>query len=478
MRVPVPRRPWVSCLDPAGGVVYAGRARADPVLALAARMREACSNAVDVDEVAAILEASGVNDGVAAREYGHTSVFALAAAVLEQAPAADPAAATAPTAGRTAVPALRVVGETLARTALYLTPLIIGLGVAHQAAGAGSLATLGTLIIGWGGGQALAYVGYGRLGVRGAASATRLLAMGFAGLSAVWLATLAVAGTPAPRGYVVAGAQLALFAVTAAALVTGRERVVLACAVPCWLIAGAVALGAGGVGVPVLLIALLALVGVAYAPAVRRETAPAGGRWRSRWEEYGSAVRHGIVGTGQAVLLLIVALHGASTAVPPQAVPLLCAVPLIELTVIWHQHRVNAARTVLDDPALFDRRLVEVSRATVTVLAVPVVLGAAIAGADWAGVAVPGGGRSAAAVLLCGLYALCLVLAAHRRTITAAVLVWWPAILIGATGHMAPGFGRLAPHFADSLAWGTLLGAAVPGLLVVAFVLRDPESYR
>src|SRR5690349_6552663 len=43
------------------------------------RMAPICRSAVDTGEVAAYLEASGVNDRVAERDYGVTSVFTLAA---------------------------------------------------------------------------------------------------------------------------------------------------------------------------------------------------------------------------------------------------------------------------------------------------------------------------------------------------------------------------------------------------------------
>ncbi len=46
---------------------------------LEARMAPVCRSAVDTGEVAAYLEARGVNDRVAARDYGVTSVFSLAA---------------------------------------------------------------------------------------------------------------------------------------------------------------------------------------------------------------------------------------------------------------------------------------------------------------------------------------------------------------------------------------------------------------
>lgn len=484
MRVPLARRPFVSSLDPLSSETFAGQARADPVLALAIRMRVACASAIDVDEVAAILEASGINDRVAAREYGAPTVFALAAEVLAQAPPRDPGGPAVADSATPPFRAVRVLAETLMRTSLYFTPLVIGVGAAHQVQGVGGLPTLGTLVVGWGCGQAFAYLGYGALGVRGPAAATRLLAGGFAVVAAVWSAVLALDGTPWPRGYAVAGAQLALFAVTAAALVTGRERTVLASAVPCWVAAGAVWLGGGHLALAALGAALLVLVLVAYRPAVRRGDRRSGGRWRSRRQEYSAAIRFGFVGSGQAVLLVIVALSGPNpTAVPPEAVPLLCAVPLIELALIWHQWRVNSARAALDDRVLFGRRLARVSRDTALVLSIPILAGAVLVALTWtdgavAGVTVPGGGRTAAAVLLCGLYALCLILAAHRRTGTAAVLVWWPALLITVVGQLASANGGAPAHVQDVLAAATLLGTALPGLAVVVFVLRDPESYR
>jgi hypothetical protein len=79
---------------------------------------------------------------------------------------------------------------------------------------------------------------------------------------------------------------------------------------------------------------------------------------------------------------------------------------------------------------------------------------------------------------LTAIYALCLVLAAHRRAGTAATLVWWPALLVGGVSSWAPALARVAPQFTETLAVATLLGASLPGLAVAAFVLRDPESYR
>ncbi|MEV0134785.1 hypothetical protein AB0H83_40795 [Dactylosporangium sp. NPDC050688] len=76
------------------------------------------------------------------------------------------------------------------------------------------------------------------------------------------------------------------------------------------------------------------------------------------------------------------------------------------------------------------------------------------------------------------MYALCLVLAAHGRAGTAALVVWWPTLLVAGVGHWAPALVHVAPTFTETLAVATLLGAGLPGLAVAALVLRDPESYR
>ena len=111
-------------------------------------------------------------------------------------------------------------------------------------------------------------------------------------------------------------------------------------------------------------------------------------------------------------------------------------------------------------------------------LAVPVIIGAVVAAAVWSGVLPSGIQPVGAAVLLTSVFALCLVLTAHRRAGTAATLVWWPTLLVAGVGYWAPALVHVVPQFTETLAAATLLGAALPGLVVAAFVLRDPESYR
>jgi hypothetical protein len=245
-----------------------------------------------------------------------------------------------------------------------------------------------------------------------------------------------------------------------------------------------IALGIGRPAVVALLLSLSVLTAMAFRPALggpdpAAPSTPARARWQTWRADLSRAVIFGMVGCGQAVLLILVAFKGsASFGLSPVLVPLLIGVPLTELALVWHQRRVAAARAVLENRAAFDKRLNRLSAGTVAMLAIPVAVGAGVAGAAWLGADPPGGQSVGAAVLLTAVFALCLVLAAHRRPATAAILVWWPAFLIGGVSSWAPALVHVAPSFTETLAAATMLGASLPGLVVAAFVLRDPESYR
>jgi hypothetical protein len=471
--VPAQRRARPSELDRPEPLRYVGRVATDPVAALADKMRDDCLDAVDIDEIAAILEANGINDRVADREYGAPSVFALAGRVVARSvdDADTQQLRTVPIEGPGAA---KEVGDTLMRALIYLTPLAIGVGAASEVDGVPALATTGTLVLGWGGGQALSYLGYRALSERGRTAAARLLGAGFLTLAGLWALVLIGAGE---RAYVVAAVQLALFAVAGVTLVTNRERTVIGAVAPCWMATAGLRYN---LSVFVLLGCVAVLLAVAFWPVLRDRNPRkvTRRRWRSWRHDVGYAALYGLVGTGQAALLRSVALDGiAPHRVPVEAVPLLLGVPLMELTLVWHRRRIASARANLSDRFAFDRRLARISAGTVAVLSVPVVAGAAIAGAVWFGL-LARGQSFAAAVLLMGVYALCLVLASHGRAGTAAIVVWWPTLLVAGVGHWAPALVHVAPTFAETLAVATLLGAGLPGLAVAALVLRDPESYR
>jgi hypothetical protein len=432
---------------------------------LEVQMAPICRSAVDTGEVAAHLEAAGVNDRIAARDYGVTSVFSLAARLRADI-AGYPTAGYAPGAAYAGPAELEPVGESsaitaaLLRSALYLTPAIVAVGAAHHLVGLPAAAGPGALIFGWATSQALAYLGYRGLAAGGSAAAARVLALGFTVAAAGWAALMVAFGVTDPLAHAVATGQLALFAATAVALVTGTEKRVLAAAAGVWIATAAVV---AGTELWVVGAAIVVLLLVAFGPATAR------GEWfRPRPREAAAALAYGAVGAGQAVLFASVVLAGDDLMqMPVAAVPLLIGVPLAELVLVWHQRRVAATRAALTDRWQYPRRLTRVSLATLAVLAVPVVAGAALTAATT--------GRLAAAVLLTAVNALCLVLVAHRRLGLAALLVWWPAVLIGVLYRALPN-ATTGPI--DTLVAVVLFAVCLPGLGVVAMVLKDRWSYR
>jgi len=432
----------------------------DRYTALRGRLAGLVRAAVDVDEIAAHLEAGGINDRIARNEYGEASVFALADRL--RADLGSSAGTAAPPAARTAGPAELLVA-TLVRAALYLTPAVVAVGGAEWFTGLPAAAGAGALIFGWATGQALAFLGYRALSYAGPARAARLLAGGFGVAAVGWAVLMLMLGVTDPWPHVVATGQLALFAATGVALVTGQETRVLVAAATVWFATLALSHGAGLLGLWLLAFGVVVVVIVAFAPAL----GPAA-RFRPAPGEAGTALAHGSVGAGQAVLFASVVLAGSDSAlVPAAAVPLLVGVPLAELVLIWHQRRVAGTRAAHTDRRLYVRRLTRVALATVAVLAVPLLAGSVLTGL--------GTGRFAAAVLLTGVFALCLVLVAHRRLGLAALLVWWPAILVGLLSRAVPGAER---SLVDTLVAVVLIAVCLPALGVVTMVLRDRWSYR
>jgi hypothetical protein len=430
----------------------------DPLRSLAERMNTVCRSAVDTDEIAAYLEAGGLNDRIAADRYGEASVFSLASrlrANLGGARAIRPGGEPVPRAGSPAV-----AGATLVRTALCLSPAIIAVGAADQLIGLPVAAGTGALMFGWASTQAMVFLGYRALGAAGPERAARVLAVGFAAAVAGWAAVQVGFGVTDARAHLVAAGQLALFAATAVALVTGAERGVLGAAVGVW---AATVVVRAGVGLWVLGLAIVAMLIVAYRPAIR----PAG-RFRARPADASRALGHGAIGAGQAVLFASVVLAGGDPArLSAAAVPLLIGVAAAELALVWHQRRISATRAALTDRAMYRDRLTRICATTVAVLAGPVLAGAALAAA--------GAGQLAAVVLLTSVYALCLVLVAQQRVGLAALLVWWPGALIAVLHRALPAAG---PDLLDTLVAVVLVAVCVPAVGVVAMVLKDRWRYR
>ena len=158
----------------------------DAVAALAQEFAPVCAAAVDADEVAVALEASGMGDRIALDSYGRRSVFALAEDLLDHVPRWPSMPPPPPPRGSS----LRAGRQVLRRTALYLTPLALGFGLAHQVDSTPVWVTSGALVAGWSSAQGLAYLAYRVAGRGGVQRAARFLLTGFAVLAVLWVAAL------------------------------------------------------------------------------------------------------------------------------------------------------------------------------------------------------------------------------------------------------------------------------------------------
>jgi hypothetical protein len=170
-----------------GPVILAGSRLPAQVVprALLEHLRPLCQSAVDPLEIAAALESEGINDVAAAQLYGYPTVFRLAEALwqnIRRAPTAAPPATN---------PWTSPASLHLLRGAIFALP---GLGYAAAARslhGATAVVlVIALLIIGWGVGQGISYLGYLRLGGGDESSAARLLTAAVA-LSGLLLGPLA-----------------------------------------------------------------------------------------------------------------------------------------------------------------------------------------------------------------------------------------------------------------------------------------------
>ena len=211
-----PIDPW-----PPTAVLTAPSAAAPTSVAeLAERFASAGATVVDVDELVAAIEATGVSDRQAQLRYGAPSVFALGEAVLAHlwATRGRPAPRPRPD----AEPFLRA---SLARAALFLTPAAAAAAVQAPLARVAWPLLAATLVVGWAGAQALAYVAYAKASRGTPAGALRFLGTGFLALAALWCAAVALVPPDLvghrSTAYLVCLAELGMFAGTAAALVGG-----------------------------------------------------------------------------------------------------------------------------------------------------------------------------------------------------------------------------------------------------------------
>jgi hypothetical protein len=509
--VPAPRRA-------AGGAATAGTLEE-----LADRLAVAGSTVVDVDELAAAIEAIGIKDELAQRRYGVPTVFALAERVLGELARRRPARPTRT--GRTGrtertertertgrdgriaadgAQPVRYLGAAAIRCGLYLTPALLAVAAAEPLDRVGWAMPAAGLLLGWAGAQALAYLGHHAAAVGGPVRGGRRLAAGFAALAAAWGVVLALAppafvGPDRGLGYAIGLAELALFATVAAALVTRAEAAVLRWTLPVWAVSGVVLADAWPqrwpewwpwvpvpAGVALLAAATLPLLR-AYAPIVRRVRTPRPGL---RGAELAAAAGYALVGLGQAGAFVLVWRAAPDGAPPPAMLPLLAAVPLIEILVGWHGARAGAALEAHDELRAYRRQLRGLATLTLATVVPPLVAGVALAATAHRlpfGLSAHPDARTlvlalAAGVLLAGVFAVTLLLAARRRLRTAAAVAVAPAALtlLGGLAVPAAGLDSLAGWSADLLPRVVVVLAAVYVLSLgpAAHAIFDHRSYR
>ncbi|SNT65264.1 hypothetical protein SAMN05421812_12132 [Asanoa hainanensis] len=442
---------------------------------------------VDVEELVATIEAAGISDRQAQVRYGVPTVFALGEAVLAQlwAQRGHPGA-------RPRRPAMAPFARAaLARAALFLTPAL-----AANAGGA-TLDRVGwpllaiTLVLGWSGGQALACAGYARAGHGAIGSALRRLGLGLlvgtAGCGAlVALGPSWLVGARAVA-YAVCGVGLVAFATVAAALVGDRVGAVLRWSVPVSLVSLALLAGLLPERYTWVLGAAVGLAAArAFAPALRRD--PPGARMPVR-TPYGAVAAYLLIGAGQAGAFLLVSRLEAGAGAA--AVPLLLAVPLIELFVGWHAAGAAAGLDLYDDLATYRRHLRALGVVTLAALVPPLAIGAALVFAAFrlpyelsrhpdARTLVL---SAAAGLLLAGVWAATLLLATRGRLVLAALLALAPVAfaVVPVAGWLVAVPTGSAESLIQVLLPATVAGLAatsVLGLAATAHTVFHSGSYR
>ena len=158
-----------------------------------------CASAVDPLEIASALEFDGISDNIAAARYGLADVFALAEEMFRQVPR-SPAEPEPPLDPWRDVSKFRPALHGL----LYGLPAVCFPAAAGLLIGPGAvIALVVSLLVSWSTSQALAYLGYLRLGRTDSGQAQQVLRAGLAaGLAILVLvmASTAVARARASRG--------------------------------------------------------------------------------------------------------------------------------------------------------------------------------------------------------------------------------------------------------------------------------------
>jgi hypothetical protein len=284
----------------------------EQLAALLDRTEALSAGAVDTFEIAAGLEAEGINDAAAVAMYGKPDVFALAEELYRRVPRRASVVEAAPNPWRS-----RAVHHLL-RGVLLGLPGLCYVAASRSLAAPGAVAAIVlSLLLSWGASEALSYLGYVRLGRGDKTGAARVLLGGLGVALAVVLPATVFAGWAfgaGPVGVAFAVGQAGYLLAATVVLVSGAERWLLAALVPSvagsgyYLVAGAAAplpptVWAAGATTA------LATLGVAVALTARRGPA---GRGVSR-RDLLAAVPHaafGLLAGGLLTFTTVAALIG------------------------------------------------------------------------------------------------------------------------------------------------------------------------
>jgi hypothetical protein len=370
----------------------------------------------------------------------------------------------------------------LLRCALYLGPLSVAIAAVQPLAGAAWQVPAGTLLLGWSVTQALAAAGAAVARRRGPGAGARLVGCGFAGAAALWCAFVLLApaaaggGSPAAAA-AIGGCGLATLATVTAALVTHAEVAVVRWSLPCWLLA-AVGL-AGMIGDTLAArVPVTSLLPFAIALAAFRAFRPALGRAATlglRADDLRGVAGRLALGVGQAGCAVLLWRVGPPAATSPAVLPLLAAVPVLEALIGWHRRQVEAGLDVAESDEEFRRHVGGVNVVIIAALLPPLAAGVALAlGAYRLPAGIEGAREGvlafAGGILLSGVLAVTLLLAARDRTVVAALLAVAPSLAAVAT----PLVPALPPNPLPTVV-AILAATHLVGLLTVAQTAADPR---
>ena len=386
--------------------------------------------------------------------------------------ALQPGARQAPTLGVTL----------LLRCALYLGPLSIMIAAAGFLGGLPWQVPAGTLVLGWSAAQALAGAGAVVARRGGPGAGVRLVGLGFLVAAALWSALVlfapaAVTGSAPGPAFAVGICGLVSLATVTAALVGRTEAAVVRWSLPCWLLAAIAVAGAIGdtwaARVPVstvLPIAVTVAALRAFRPAFRRRTTLV-----LRGDDLRGGFGRVLLGAGHAACAVLLWRAGPPAATSPAVLPLLAAGPVLEALTGWHRRQVESSLDLAESGAEHREHVGGVTMVTVAALLPPLAAGIALALAAYR---LPGGvvgareGVLAVAggLLLSGVLAITLLLAAWGRTIVAALLAVAPPLAAIA----APLLPALPPDPLRTVV-AILAATHLVGLLTVAHTAADPR---